>query len=165
MQIPEPRPEHLWLSRLIGDWAVRSEFRMAPDQPMTTSTGRESVRALGKLWTIGEWFGSSSPGECDSIMTLGFDPQRGRFVGTFVTGSMTHLWPYEGTLVAAAGRLSLDSEGPSLFREGEMTRYQDIIEFQDDDHRTLTGRALGPDGAWQTFMTSYAERLPRDPSR
>ena len=162
MQIPEPSPEHLWLSRLVGEWTIRGEYRMGPDQPTTETTGRESVRSLGKLWTIGEWFSGGDAAECDSIMTLGFDPRQGRFVGTFVTGAMTHLWPYVGTLDPESRRLTLDSEGPDFLGGEGMSRYQDIIEFQDDDHRTLTARVLGSDGEWRTFMTTHARRVRND---
>jgi hypothetical protein len=53
---------------------------------------------------------------------------------------MTHLWPYNGTLDAAGKVLTLDSEGPSFSGDGTMAKYQDIIEFIGDDHRTLSSQ-------------------------
>ena len=159
MQTPEPQKEHQWLQRLVGEWAVEGECSMGPDQPPMKNTGREIVRSLGGLWTIGEGSGESPDGgNCDSIMTLGFDPQTKRFVGTFVASMMTHLWPYNGTLDATEKILTLDSEGPSFADDGTMAKYQDIIEFLDDNHRTLSSQYLGPDGQWIPFMKAHYRR-------
>jgi hypothetical protein len=132
---------------------------MGPDQPSMKNKGQETVRSLGGLWTIGEGSGEApGGGTCDSIMTLGYDPQTKRFVGTFIASMMTHLWPYNGTLDAAGKVLTLDSEGPSFAGDGTMARYQDIIEFLSDDHRTLSSQVLGADGQWQPFMKAHYRR-------
>jgi hypothetical protein len=91
-------------------------------------------------------------------MTLGYDPQTERFVGTFIASMMTHLWPYNGALDATGKVLTLDSEGPSFAGDGTMAKYQDIIEFINDDHRTLSSQVLGPDGQWQPFMKAHYRR-------
>lgn len=152
MQPPEPEKEHLWLQKLLGEWTVESECSLGPDQPPMKSNRRESVRSLGALWTIGEGADDTPGSTCDSIMTLGFDTQSQRFVGTFITSMMTHLWPYKGVLDATGRTLTLDSEGPSFAGDGAMAKYQDIIEFVTDDHRILTSRVLGSDGQWTQFM-------------
>ena len=159
MQIPEPQTEHLWLHQLVGEWSIESECDMGADQPPMKTTGREVVRSLGKLWTIGEGSGSAPEGgSCDSIMTLGYNPQAKRFVGSFIASAMTHLWPYIGSLDASGKILTLDSEGPSFSGDGTMAKYQDIIEFVTHDHRTLTARVQSADGSWQTFMTAHYRR-------
>jgi hypothetical protein len=159
MQAPEPQKEHLWLQRLVGEWTFEGECSMGPDQPSMKSTGRETVRSLGGLWTIGEGSGEAPEGgTCESIMTLGYDPQTKRFVGTFIASMMTHLWPYHGTLDADGKALTLDSEGPSFAGDGKMAKYQDIIEFLTDDHRTLSSRVLGDDGQWHPFMKAHYRR-------
>ncbi len=159
MDTPQPQSEHQWLQRLVGEWTFEGECQMGPDQPPMKSTGQESVRSLEGLWTIGEGSGEMPDGgECRSIMTLGFDPQIKRFVGTFVASVMTHLWPYNGTLDAAGKVLTLDSEGPSCTGDGTMAKYQDIIEFLSEDHRTLSSQFLGPDGQWVPFMKAHYRR-------
>jgi len=159
MQTPEPQTEHKWLQKLVGDWTVETECNMGPDQPPMKTSGRESVRTLGGLWTIGEGSGDTPDGGTwDSIMTLGFDPQTKRFVGTFIASVMTHLWPYNGTLDETGRVLTLDSEGPSFAGDGTMAKYQDIIEFMDNDHRILSSRVQGADGQWQPFMKAHYRR-------
>ncbi|HEX6201727.1 MAG TPA: DUF1579 domain-containing protein, partial [Thermoanaerobaculia bacterium] len=156
MQAPEPQEGHRWLHRLVGEWRWEMEASMGPDQPPAEHEGTESVRPLGELWTIGE--GSSQMpdgGPATTIMTLGYDPERQRFVGTFVGSMMTHLWIYEGTLDEAGKVLTLDAEGPDFSGEGKMAKYQDVIEWVSDDHRVLRSRMLGDDGEWRQFMEAH----------
>ena len=91
-------------------------------------------------------------------MTLGYDPQAKRFVGTFIASVMTHLWPYDGQLDPSGKTLTLNSEGPSFAGDGTMAKYQDIIEFVTDDHRILSASVQGVDGDWQQFMTAHYRR-------
>jgi hypothetical protein len=158
MDIPAPQAEHQWLQKLVGKWTFESSCQ-GPDGPPIISTGTEVVRSLGGLWTIGEGE-SDAPGggKWASIMTLGYDPQAKRFVGTFVASVMTHLWPYNGSLDATGKILTLDSEGPGFSGDGSMAKYQDIIEFIDHDHRTLSSQCLGDDGQWHQFMQAHYYR-------
>ncbi|MEQ1827353.1 MAG: DUF1579 domain-containing protein [Pirellula sp.] len=160
MQIPKQQKEHQWLHRLVGDWTFEGECNMGPDQPPMKNTGRETVRSLDGLWTIGEGEGElPSGGTSRSIMILGYNPQLKQFVGSFIAGCMTHQWPYSGTLDADDKVLTLDSEGPSFADDGTMAKYQDIIEFLGDDHRTLSSQYLDPDGNWVPFMKAYYQRV------
>jgi hypothetical protein len=71
---------------------------------------------------------------------------------------MTHLWVYDGSLDATERVLTLNAEGPSFVAEGKTAKYQDVIEFESEDHRTLTSRTLGDDGQWHQFMTAHYRR-------
>ena len=156
--IAEPQSEHRWLDKLVGEWTSETEARMGPDQPPMKLRGVDVVRSLGGLWVVAEGEGEMPGGGVSkSIMTLGYDPQLKRFVGTFIASMMTHLWPYNGSLDAAEKVLTLDSEGPD-FTNQKTAKYQDVIEFIDDDHRTLTSRVLGDDGNWHHFMTAHYRR-------
>ena len=160
MECPKPQMEHQWLQQLVGQWTMESECSMGPDQTLIKTTGKEVVRSLGGLWTIGEGEGEMPDGGiCQSIMTLGFDPQSKRFVGTFIASVMTRLWPYNGTLDAANKVLTLDSEGPSFADDGTMAKYQDIIEIVSPDHRILSSQYQGPDGKWTPFMKAHYRRI------
>ena len=155
----EPTSEHHWLEKLVGDWTSEMEATMAPDQPPMKSSGTESVRSLGGLWTLGEGRGEMPDGKpALTLMTLGYDPAKKRFVGTFIGSMMTHLWQYEGTLDAARRVLTLDTEGPSFSGGPDLVRYKDVIEFVDDDHRTLSSSVEGPDGKFTKFMTVHYHR-------
>jgi hypothetical protein len=155
----EPRKEHQWLHKLVGDWTFEHECPAGPDKPAQKSSGTESVRSLGGLWVLCEGQGKMPDGKpANMLMTLGYDPGKRRFVGTWVGSMMTHLWVYDGELDSAGKVLTLNAEGPDFVREGKTAKYQDIIEFKSDDHRTLTSRTLGEDGKWTQFMTANYRR-------
>lgn len=155
----EPQKEHQWLEKLLGEWTLESEASMGPDQPPGKFKGSETVRSLGGLWVICEGQGEMPGGGIGHmIMTLGYDPQQKRFVGTWIGSMMTNLWVYDGSLDAAGKVLTLNSEGPAMSGDGKIAKYQDIIEFKSDDYRTLTSRTLSDDGTWNHFMTANFRR-------
>jgi hypothetical protein len=158
----QPQKEHQWLQKLVGDWTYEGECPAEPGQPAQKMTWTESVRSLGGLWTIAEGRGDMPGGETGTtVMTLGYDPEREKYVGTFVGSMMTHLWVYEGTLDESGRILTLDTEGPDMsggVAQGKMAKYQDIIEIKSDDYRTLTSRMLGDDGQWHVIMRAEHRR-------
>lgn len=155
----EPQKEHAWLHRLIGTWSFEGECIMGPDQPPMKSTGTTSIRSLGGIWILCEGAGDAPDGTpVDSIITLGYDPAKKRFVGTFIASCMTHLWVYDGALNSAGKVLTLDAEGPSFAGDGTMVHYQDIIEIDNDDHWILRSRMPGEDDQWIQFMTAHYRR-------
>ena len=159
MKAAEPQKEHQWLQKLVGEWTFESEAMMGPDQPPMKSEGSERVRPLGGLWTLGEGQGKMPDGSlATTLMTLGYDPQKGRFVGTWVGSMMTNLWVYDGELDADGRTLSLYSEGPSMSGDGTMGKYRDAIEIVNDDHRIMTAEFQGEDGSWNKFMTAHYRR-------
>lgn len=159
MQTSEPTSEHLFLMQLLGDWDLESEFVMGPDQPPQRSTGTQTTRALGSLWTLGE-MESSMPDDqpMRSLMTLGFDPDLGKFVGSFVSECMTFQWLYKGSLDTARRVLTLDAEGPSFSGDGRMVKYQDIIEVVDKDSYLFSSQYRDENGNWIKFMNGKHSR-------
>lgn len=154
-----PQKEHEWLQQLVGEWAFESECIGEPGQPTDKHRGTETVKSLGGLWIVGEGQGEMPGGGTATMMiTLGFDPKRNRFVGTWVGSMMAHLWVYDGELDPSGRVLTLDSEGPSFASPGKLAKYQDVIEVKSADHRILTSRSLGDDGKWTQFMTAHYRR-------
>ena len=124
-----------------------------PNGSPTTAGGRTTVRTLGGTWAVAESQGDGAPDAMGaSILTLGYDPARGRWIGTFVSAEMAHLWLYDGTLDLAGRLLTLETEGPSYVTEGATAPYRDTIERVDDDHYVMRSQYRGADGAWQAFM-------------
>ncbi len=159
MKKAEPQREHAWLQKLVGEWTYEMEAPMEPGQSPTKLTGMEHVRSLEGLWVLAEGQGDMPGfGMGTTMVTLGYDPQKGRYVGTFLGSTMTYLWVYDGELDAAERALTLNCEGPSFEVEGKMAKYKDVIEFQDDDHRTMTAQMLGEDGQWHELMTMRYRR-------
>jgi hypothetical protein len=97
-------------------------------------------------------------GAATTVLTLGYDPQKQRYVGTWIGSMMTPLWVYDGALDAAGRVLTLKAEGPHMAAEGKMATFRDVIEFKSADHRILTSHMLGDDGTWHGFMVANYRR-------
>ena len=155
----EPQTAHRWLQRMVGKWTSEAEMTGEPDTPADTCRGAERVRSIGDLWIVAEGQGEMPGGGIATmIMTLGYDPQRQRFVGTWIGSMMTHLWIYEGSLDDTGRVLTLEAEGPSMEGDGTMAKYRDAIELESDDRRVLRSSVLGRDGVWRQFMTARYRR-------
>jgi len=149
----ELQREHYLLQRLVGDWIYEAAASMGPDEPPSVCEGTESVRSLGGLWIVAEGVGAMPDGSpATTLMTLGYDPQKKRFVGSVVGSMMANLWVYDGELDNTEKVLTLNSEGPDFAVPGKTAKYKDVIEFNTDDHRVMTSHTLGDNGQWHGFM-------------
>jgi hypothetical protein len=97
-------------------------------------------------------------GLATTMMSLGYDPLKQRFVGTWIGSMMCCLWVYDGSLDSAGNILTLDTEGPDFAVEGQLARHRDTIQFANPDQRVLTSHMLGDDGQWHQFMTAHYRR-------
>ena len=150
----EIRKEHEWLQQLVGEWSSEAQASMKPGEPPEVFRGTESVRSVGGVWIVAEGQGQMpGGGSATMIMTVGFDPRTGRFVGSWVGSMMTHMWLYDGVLEADGTVLPLQSQGPSMAGDGRLATYKDVIEIRSPDERLMTSHVLGEDGAWRQFMT------------
>ncbi len=148
----EPQKEHQWLQKLVGEWTYEA------DVPVKCG-GTQSVRSLDGVWIIGESKGEMPGGAVATmIITLGYDPARKAFVGTWIGSMMTNLWVYDGKLDATETILTLDCEGPAMDGSAKLDKYQDIIEVVNAGHWILRAQVLGEDGAWKPFMTTHYRR-------
>lgn len=154
----EPLPEHKWLEQLVGDWNVEVECVMGPDQPPMKHTGTETTKSLAVWVQCDGTMPMPDGGEGHTVMTLGYDPAKKRFIGTFIGSMMTHMWVYDGELNADRTALTLDADGPSFTDPAKIAKYQDKITIVSPDHRILTSQFLGDDGQWHPFMTGHYRR-------
>lgn len=158
--LAQPQAEHNWLQKLIGEWTTEMRASMGPGEPPQTFRGRERGRSLGGLWVLCEGEGDTPGGGTSGhVMTLGYDPNRGKYVGTFIHSMGAYLWVYDGSVDSSGRKLVLDAEGPSFTDNSRMAKYKDTIEFQSDDLRLLRSSILGDDGQWTEFMQVEYRRV------
>jgi len=142
----DPGKEHEWLQRFVGEW--EGDF----------ANSAESARMVGGLWMVADFKATVSGKPMAAIMTLGYDPQKKKYVGTWIDTMTAYLWNYEGAVDAAGKVLTLDAEGPNPLAPGKTAKMRDAIEFKSNDHKVLTSSMLGDDGKWVTFMTINYKR-------
>ncbi|QLF69768.1 DUF1579 domain-containing protein [Peteryoungia desertarenae] len=161
MEFPKPTEHHRVLDRLVGDWLYLTSSGMEgydPDDPQKRWI--EKVRSIGGLWVVAEMEGGLGEGMRGTmIMTLGYDPREGCYVGSWIGSMMDKFWVYKGFLENDGQTLVLEAEGPGMDDPSRTDFYRDVIHFIDDDRRTFSGSVRQPDGSFKTFMTSEAKRI------
>jgi hypothetical protein len=157
-EFPKAGPEHAWLQQLVGEWEAKNEAVMGPDQDPIQSTGTESIRSLGEFWTITDVKGTMMDTPFNGQMTLGYDTEKQKYVGTWVDSMTGNLWNYEGTLDEGGKILTLESEGKCPMNPGRVTRFREVVEMKSPDHKVFTSFMQDEKGEWLQVMTSEARR-------
>ncbi len=157
-EMPQPVKEHEWLSQFAGEWESEMECTFEPGKPPVKSKGSEKARLLGPFWVVAEGSGDAMGTPFSSILTLGYDTDKKKYIGTWIDSMMNRMWHYEGTLNEAGDTLTLETEGPCVMHGGQTRKFREIIVFKSKDHKTFTSQILGDDGAWTTMVTVDSKR-------
>jgi hypothetical protein len=159
MQLPEAQREHKWLQQLVGEWTTESECQGPDGQPMK-SKGIERVHMMGDLWVVCEGTADMpGGGQMTSLMIVGYDPAKKKFVGSWQASCMTHMFVYEGTLDAETNTLALESDGPDFMDPTKTARYRDSIVLKSSNERLLQSCVVLPGGGTTpVFMTATYRR-------
>ncbi|MEN1705771.1 MAG: DUF1579 domain-containing protein [Planctomycetota bacterium] len=164
----EPTPDHAWLMDLVGDWTSETECLPGPDEPPQVFKGTEAVRSLGGIWLIadGVWYpdgDETADAAWSCLLTVGFDPQKSRYVGSWAGSPMAQLAVYEGE--REGDRLALDVTMPHFEDPSKMMHYRDVIEITERDaaghatERLFCSSMQQDDGSWKEFMRAVYHRV------
>lgn len=157
-QMPEPAQEHAWLQRFVGEWATEAQMFMEPGQPPTKATGDESCRSLGGFWVVADGESNSPEMPFSYRLTLGYDPEKKKYIGTWVDSMSSYLWKYEGAVDATGKTLTLETTGPSPTMPGKMIQFREATEFISQDQRRFNSSMQGEDGKWSTLLIVNYQR-------
>lgn len=153
--------EHQWLKQFVGEWTSTSKSGSAEGQADMAGTGTMRSEMLGDLWVINHMTADMAGTSVRAIQTLGYDPDRKKFVGTWVDSMMNHMWHYEGELDASGKKLVLTAEGPNFMTGEGTSEYRDSYEMKSRDLIVATSEAKTEDGTWVTFMTGEIKRVQK----
>ena len=152
----EPTKEHDFLQALVGSWdAIADATGSNPEHDVW----REMVRSLEGLWIVCEGHGRMpGGGSAATLLTLGYDPAIGKYVGTWIDTIINHLWIYQGSLEPDGRTLVLETSGPDMTAPGRTAQYRERITLHDADNRSFASSVLTEAGDWQTLMTMRYRR-------
>jgi len=156
-QFPQPQKEHEWLKQLAGEWDAEGECVMGPGQPPMKMKATITGRTLGAFWAMTEIRGDMAGTQMTGVMTVGYDPEKKKYVGTWVDSMTNHLWHYTGSVDESGKKLTLEAVGPDMTQPGKKMNYRDVWEVKDKDHIVMTS-ACEKDGKWFTFATNNLRR-------
>jgi len=153
-----PQKEHELLQRFVGDWESQSEAMQGPDQPAMKCKGQMHTRALGKLWIVSDVENDVMGTTMNAVLSLGYDPETKKYVGTWIDSVMNHMWHYHGCLEDDGKTLILEAEGPNMMEPGKTAKFRDVYIFKSPDQMETKAMMQQEDGTWTTFMTGTSKR-------
>jgi hypothetical protein len=159
-QSPPPTKEHEFLKQFIGTWETEGEANVAPapDQPKLKCTGSMKGRMLGGYWLVSESKMSMMGADVEAVQTIGYDPEKKKYVGSWVDSMFNYQWQYDGSVDETGKILTLNAEGPSFLEPGKIGKFRDVYEFKSKDHIVTKSEMQNAEGEWVTFMTGSAKR-------
>jgi hypothetical protein len=126
--------------------------------PAMTCKGRNAGKMLGGFWVVMENETEMMGMKIHALHTIGYDPDKKKYVATWIDSMFNYKWDYAGTLDAAGKKLTFEAEGPNFMAGGKTTKFRDTYEFKSPDHIEGVSSMLGEDGKWVTFMTGQMKR-------
>jgi hypothetical protein len=157
--MPAPAKEHEWLKQLEGEWTSEYECYM-PGQKESLGKGKgsESAKMLGGFWLVGRGKGEMMGMTMNSVLTIGYDPDKKKYIGTWVDSMTSYLWKYEGSVDETGKMLTLETEGPNPMKPGVIAKFREVTEIKDKTHKVFTSSILGDDGKWQLVVKVTSTR-------
>jgi len=144
-EMEEPTPEHVELLSGVGTWGGTMTL-FAPDgSEMASSPARETVEGVGPFWTQARF-------ECELMGQpyvgtghMGYDPAKGKYVGTWVDSMSSFFALMEGETSADGKTLVMHWTAPDMTgrmspHRSETVRSKDAYTstfFMGDDTRTM----------------------------
>jgi hypothetical protein len=148
-----------WHRQMVGDWDVEGKGDDGSGAGEIQISGTETVKTFGNNWIITEGvIQLPGGGTMDYRMTLGYDPDKEKYVGSWICDQMTTHWMYEGSLDESGTTLTLATEGPNPSAGGKKTKFRDVIEMKDKDLRVHRSMMQTDDGEWVEFASSQYRR-------
>ena len=158
-EMPKPTKEHELLSQFTGKWKSRAEATMAPGEEPMVCEGTETSRLMGGFFLVQEGEANMMGTPMSSLMTIGYDAAKKKYVGTFVCSAGGDLWIYEGSMDASSKKLTLNTEGPNMADPTKQAKYREALQLVDADHKVFTSEMDAGDGKWQPIVKVTYERV------
>jgi hypothetical protein len=151
-EMPKATKEHELLNQFTGDWKVVAECAPEPGKDPVKCEGVESAKMLGGFFLVSQGESDMMGMPVKSVLTIGYDPEKKTYVGTFCCSMDSTLWNYVGKLDDTGKKLVLETEGPIPFTPGKRAKFRETLEMKDKDHKEFTSQMQGDDGKWTEIV-------------
>ncbi len=147
---PEPLPQHKMLAREVGQWeGVMKMYAGGPDAPPIEMPVVETNTLMeGGLWVISEF----ETGPFKGRGQFGYDPEKKKFVGTWIDNQTMALGILEGTHNDTTGETTYLStvKNPTT---GKDVSTKQVGKIVDDNHKSFVAYMQADDGKnWDLWM-------------
>jgi hypothetical protein len=153
---PGPSAEHELLKSDVGTWDASIEVNVVPGTPPQGSRGVARNRlACGGMWLITDFLNETTGFEGHGI--YGWDPAKGKYVGTWIDPMRTFIAVSEGTYDPATRTMTMwfETAGP----QGKPMKWREVTERKDADTRVWRSIMSSPDSKeFEVMKALYTRR-------
>lgn len=146
--MPKITKEHNLLKKLVGTWSCTLH---------DGTPSKEIIRAVGDFWIVSESEAIAKGKLHQFILTVGYDVNKKKFVGSWFSSVMTSLWTYEGFF--EDGKIILETEGEDMQDKTKTCLYRDCIELVDDNTKIFSSSYQNADKNWVEFSRTTYTRM------
>jgi hypothetical protein len=154
--IPQPGPAHQVYQKDVGVWDADVVINPGPGAPPIPSKGVATNRmGCGGRWLICEFKNETTGFEGHGI--FGYDPAKGKYVGTWIDPMRTFLTIYEGTYDSATKTMTMWVE--TEITQGKRIRWRETTETKDRDTQIWRQLMTLPGGnEFEAMTVTYSRR-------
>jgi hypothetical protein len=154
---PKPGPQHQKLAANAGTWDAAIEM-MGPDGKMMPSKGA-SVQTMGPggFWLLDDFVADLGGQPFHGKGATGFDPLKGKYVGTWIDSMSPSLLVLEGDFDASGKVLTMTGTAPGF--DGKPAKYRMVTTFVDAKTMRFEMFVAGEDGKEMKMLSiAYTRR-------
>jgi hypothetical protein len=156
-EMPKPGPQHQKLAAQAGTWEAAIEM-MGPDGKMQPSKGA-SVQTMGPggFWLLDDFVADLGGQPFHGKGATGFDPLKGKYVGTWIDSMSPSLLVLEGDFDASGKVLTMTGTAPGF--DGKPAKYRMVTTFVDAKTMRFEMFVAGEDGKEMKMLSiAYTRR-------
>ena len=149
-QFSTPEKEHSILKKDAGNWSVKGKMWMAPGSPAQEFEATESNTLIGGFWVVSKFEGTFAGMPMTGHATMGYDPKKKKYIGTWVDSMNPYMSKMEGEYDASTKTLTMMTEGVGM--DGNPQLGKNVVVYNDDGTRSFTMHVKLPGASEYTKM-------------
>jgi hypothetical protein len=155
----QPTPQHELLKKDVGTWDATMRMWFTPNAEPLVSNGIENNKLLdGGLWLISHYEGKIADTRFVGCGTVGFDPVKQKYVGTWIDNVTSSLSVMEGDYDQATNTLTMISRRRDP-HTGQSQTTKSTLQYVDNDTRIFEFLVPDADGKyWKMLEIKYVRR-------
>ena len=148
--MPQPSPEHGYFKKMVGTWDCT--MKMGPQESKATAR----YRMIGGFWLVGNFNGDIQGMKFEGHETMGWDPKKKKYVGTWMDSMSPYGMNMESELDSS--KKTMTATGDAMNMEGKMAKFKMVSEWKNDDEMTMTMYEEKGGKMEQQFSIDYKRR-------
>ena len=150
------------MKRDVGAWNIVIKMFVDPSGKPAVGKGVETNFMLGDLWLIGRVKGDIMGGSFEGLRQTGFDPEKKKFVASWVDSKTPYSTHMEGDWDEKTQTMTLigTDKGPS----GNEVKTKMVVTYNKDGSRTFTMYAI-MNGKEMKMMECHYTRVDDKPAK